>query len=341
MRFYEVVLEQLDLAAELLQERHPMQSRLALILIDNAVEYSLHRYTTDYFKLHTIPGSLPVPERRKLYRKRAHASGRYIGPKIAFARRQSAVTEDQAVFVRHAHEFRNEAYHAGIAHDAIITQLATTYFSVFCEMLPKLAPRWMRFRFDQALSNRVARHLAREAGTPMPDAEAIAASLMRVLPPLAAGLPGVCRESLADQLSDIRATIAYIIRNDSTVSGADSLILETQFWNAFWSAAPVEGLTVRVDDGGVAEVHPAQKAEWEEALSQMRATWSPKVSLRTLGRWEQRIAALPQEKKQGILLQKYQHLKSDMQPLSQMLSERCGQLDQHIDELIERRALGR
>lgn len=340
MRFYEIVVEQLDLAAELLQEQHPMQSRLGLILVDNAVEYALHRYATDCFALNSVPSHLSVLERRKQHQKRTEVCGQHLKPKIAFARCQDAITEDQATFVRKAHEFRNQAYHAGRANDLIITQLVAVYYSVFCQMLPSLAPRMMSFRLDGILSHRVRRHMNKETATPLPDAKAIAESLMRALPQLRSSLPGACRDSLAEWLSDIRSIIDYLVRNDPAVGDAKSLILDTQFWNAFWGAAPVEGLTVRVNDAGVAELDTDQKDEWEDALRQIHATWSPRVSLNTLDRWERRITELDRESEAGTLLQKYCKLQSEMEPFRRMLSERCGRLDQHIDELIERRSFG-
>lgn len=177
MRFYEITVEQLDLAAELLQEQHPMQSRLALILVDNAVEYALHSYVTDCFAVNPVPSHLPILERRKQHQKRAEVCGQHIKPKIAFARCQDTITEDQATFVRKAHGFRNQAYHAGRVHDPIITELVSAYYSVFCQMLVGLSPRMMRFGFDQNLSPRVRRHLKMEPSTPLPDANATAQSL--------------------------------------------------------------------------------------------------------------------------------------------------------------------
>lgn len=335
MRFYEIAVQQLDLAAELLEEQHPMKSRLALILVDNAVEYALHRYATDRF-LDPVPNYLPVLERRAQHRRRAKICGQHIKPKIAFARCTGGITEDQAAFVRNAHEFRNQAYHAGRTHDPIITELAVTYYSVFCEMLPNLAPRMMRFHFDQNLSHRVTRHLERRRTDPMPNADATAESLMRVLPQPLRKLPVACEASLHEKLADIRETIDYLVRNDRTSGDAEALIFSTQFWHEYWNRAPIEGLTVRVNDDGVAEVDPDQRDEWEAALRAMRATWTPAVSASTLDKWEGRIAQLPQESKPGALLQKYCKLQDEMEPFRKMVSERCGRFDRHVDAQIER-----
>lgn len=340
MRFYEIVVEQLDLAAELLQEQHPMQSRLGLVLVDNAVEYALYRYAADCFDENPVPSHFPVLERRQRHKKRAQVLDKYIAPKIAYARSKDAITEDQAMFVRKAHGFRNQAYHAGRTHDPIITQLVSVYYAIFCQMIVGLSPRTIRFGLDQNLSPRVSRHLKMEPSAPMPNANATAQSLMRALPLPPSTLQEACRDSLSAQLADIRDIIDYLVRGDPAVADIEALVQDVQFQHAFWGAAPVEGLTVRVNDKGSAEVDPDQKDEWEAALRKMRSTWSPSVSAKTLDRWETRIDQLTQESKPGILLQKYCKLQEEMEPFRKMILDRCSRFDQHVEEQIERRFLG-
>ena len=48
MRYILTVVEQLDRAARELETDHPINNRLALILVDNATELILHRQCTDY-----------------------------------------------------------------------------------------------------------------------------------------------------------------------------------------------------------------------------------------------------------------------------------------------------
>lgn len=122
---------------------------------------------------------------------------------------------------------------------------------------------------------------------------------MRALPQPPSTLPEACRDSLSAQLADIRDVIDYLVRNDPAAVDAEALILDVQFQHTFWGAAPAEGLTVRVNDKGVAEVDPDQRDKWEAALREMQAKWSPGVSVNTLDRWERRIAQLPHEPEAG------------------------------------------
>lgn len=57
MRYFEIVIGQLDLAVELLSAEHPTRSKLALILVDNAIEYMLHNYALEVFRKNPVYGS--------------------------------------------------------------------------------------------------------------------------------------------------------------------------------------------------------------------------------------------------------------------------------------------
>lgn len=335
MRFYAIVVEQLDMAAELLQKRHPMESRLALILVDNAVEYALHRYATDYFKLNIPPGAAPIPEKRKFYKLRDKTCGQCINPKVAFAEQRNAITADQASFIRVAHKFRNQAYHAGRAHDSVISELVTTYFVVCCDILPSLAPKMMRSRSSDAATPRVAAHIRSLSGPVMPGAgtaKEIVASLFNTLPDAGRTLAEALRQALESRLMGIEELVAYLVKNDPSVVDAESLIRDIQFWGEYWGAAPPEGFTFRDDGKGTIAVDPLQQEEYEKLQETMRG-WCPKVSPATLKRWERRIGELTDVAKPGELLQKYWKLVlEEIEPFEKIVRERCAAFDHLVEE---------
>lgn len=337
MRFFEIVLEQLDLAAELLHSRNPTQSRLALILVDNAAEYALHRYAVDWLARYPVPYQLPVLERKKLHKKRARVLGQHIKPKIAFARLQNAITADQATFIREAHEFRNQAYHAGRTHDSIITELATTYFSAFLRMLGGLAPGTIWIKSDHMLSPRVRQHLGDNIPLTISTENGIQSlvdSLERSLPVAPQTLSEACRATLEGWLIEIRYCIDSLVQDDDSVSSAAALIRDVQYWSCFWSNAPDEGFTLLDDGTGGAIVDPDQETEWKKLQEDMQG-WRPRVSERTLRRWDARIDGLREPSKPGVLLQKYCKLVSEIEPFMKMLSHRCAAFDHYIEELLD------
>ena len=337
MRFYEIVVEQMDRAAELLRACHPMESRLALILVDNAVEYALHRYAVDYFESSTPPGAVPIPEKREFYQIQREVCGRYLAPKVAFAEKQGAITSDHASFIRDVHEFRNQAYHAGHAHDPIVSELVATYFAVCCEMLPGLAPRVMRFRMDDAVTPRVSTHVDALSATIMPGADtarAIAASLLEILPDTRRSLAEALRHALDKRLSKVKKLLECLVKNDPRSTDIESLVLDVQFWGEYWGSAPLEGFTFRDNGEGTIAVDPLQEVEFRKHQEAMK-DWSPKVSLATLGRWHTRMRELTTETNPGALLQKYRKLDSEMEPFEKMVGERCGAFDRFVEEQMD------
>jgi hypothetical protein len=335
-------VEQLDLAAELLQASRPTQSRLALILVDNAAEYILHKYAVNYFRFNPVSGGLPVEKRREQYKERAKVRAQRLKPKITFALSRNAITEDQGRFVREAHKLRNQAYHAGLAHDPIITELAMAYYSLVCQILPDLAPRMVSVKFDTSFSPRVQHHISREARLRLPAKEGvdlIVGSLKRIIPQPKHTLAEACGSSLVGRMDEVRSLIDYLVQNDPTAKSAEHLILNTQFWTDFWARAPEEGLTLCDTGSGRVKVDPRQKKQWKKATNHMRTSWRPKVSMETFGRWDRRISRLTSESMPGALLQKYRKLESDLEPFEKMISRRCAAYDQNIDELLEEERL--
>jgi len=336
MRFYEIVVEQLDLAAELLQKQHPMESRLALILVDNATEYALHRFATDYFKLTDARYGCTLEEKRAFFRTKGKVEGQHIKPKIAFARKEGAISADQAMFVRYAHEFRNQAYHAGRTHDPIVTELAAMYYTLFCEMLPGFSPRRMRLKSNATLTERVKRHMPVPAVImPGPSCSCeIALSLLHILPQVECEIAVALRAALADWLAEIDEVIDYLVRNDDSAKEAEFLIQDTQYRNDLWAGAPPEGFMFCDDGSGDVAVDPSQKAAWEQMHENMK-DWRPNVTAQTLERWKRRVDGLISGDPPGILLQKYCKLVAEIEPFKKMIERRCAAFDQYIEELID------
>src|SRR5262245_14126366 len=109
MRYVTTIVEQLDRAASELATDHPINSRLALILIDNATELILHRRCTDELEWDHIRAKLSGLERRQ-------ARGQFLEGKLKVLEVLGDLKPEERQFVRVAHEYRNELYHIGLKH---------------------------------------------------------------------------------------------------------------------------------------------------------------------------------------------------------------------------------
>ena len=106
----------------------------------------LYQYAKRVFLSEPVHGS--VSERRSEIARRNKILGKYLKPKVTFAVSKGKLTEDEKRFVLNAHYFRNEAYHNGLTHDDIVFELAGTYYTLACRLLPWLAPSSITVSFD-------------------------------------------------------------------------------------------------------------------------------------------------------------------------------------------------
>lgn len=124
--------EQLDRAAVELRLDHPLHNRLALILIDNAIELMMRHSLA----VHTSfggdhPGGLNTASQRQ------RARSQRLEDRLAALVHVSELSRLEADFVLAAHEHRNAAYHEGFGGGAYLRPLCILYFRFACQYLTR------------------------------------------------------------------------------------------------------------------------------------------------------------------------------------------------------------
>ena len=115
------VIEQLDVARELLADAEPLTGRLALILVDNAIELILHGSCENEIRVDQLGDGLRLVLPAKYDQKaRKAALGQRFDAKLKFCRELGMLTESEARTVVITHSYRNELYHSGIRYDPIV-----------------------------------------------------------------------------------------------------------------------------------------------------------------------------------------------------------------------------
>ena len=142
MRYIQTVVEQLDRAARELETDHPINNRLALILVDNATELVLHRQCTDHLKMDYLLPALQPKQRRK-------AKGNSLSDKLKVLEELGDLSNGERRFIGVAHQYRNELYHTGLQHDDVIRAISGHYYSVCCGLMARLKP----FPFTYSISS--------------------------------------------------------------------------------------------------------------------------------------------------------------------------------------------
>ena len=154
------VVEQLHRATEELRTDHPTNNRLALILIDNAVELMVHHRCMDRLKENERWSRLAMARQAvaktrppggdnsdldaisdtpvMTEKQRKDAKGKHLDDKLKLLASMGDISAPERRFIAIAHGYRNELYHVGLAHNEVIRSIAGQYFLLSCDLFARL-----------------------------------------------------------------------------------------------------------------------------------------------------------------------------------------------------------
>ncbi len=157
MRSIVPIAEQLDRALAELATDHPLNGRIALILVDNGLELMCHQKCADLLFDDRHRNS-----RRLTPEQRSDARGRAFDRKIHFLKELGYIAPDQVRAMSILHEYRNQLYHVGLRDDPIIGQLAHLYFRLAAGLLESLLGTQRHLRWEPEVVSDEARRLLPE-----------------------------------------------------------------------------------------------------------------------------------------------------------------------------------
>jgi hypothetical protein len=162
--FLASVVEQLDLALEHIAKGDVHNARFGLMLTDNALELVLHQIVKE--KRSDAAGwryrDDPYPYEAQL-RKAFLGS---FSDKVAFARLDAGLDPRLARSFNILHDYRNEVYHAGLAHQDILPSLARLYFDAGCHFISTYRPRGLGWGSSQKMPERAQKYFQGERHFP-------------------------------------------------------------------------------------------------------------------------------------------------------------------------------
>lgn len=138
MEFRAKIIEQLDEATIQIDKQTITGSRLALILLDNAIEITMYDFIqnellNEYDLFLTDDFDSVKPD--KLYPE--------FKNKTNYLASNEIISSDEKSLIDICHTYRNEVYHSSISKDSIIDQIAKIYLQNCCAIMPKLFhARW-------------------------------------------------------------------------------------------------------------------------------------------------------------------------------------------------------
>lgn len=227
------VIEQLDLALEHVSKGDVHNARFGLMLTDNALELFLHQIVKDK---RADAGSWRY--REKPYPHETQLRKAFLGSfsdKVAFARLEGGLPADFSRTFNILHEYRNDIYHAGLAHEAILLSLARLYFDTVCAYLSGYEPSYFGWSSAQRMPDRAQRYFKGERG--FPGKREDFAEACKAMAAANGFDPGEVVQVLADDLDQIvenMDTCLQIIADGVYVGqqmSRDQAIVSTQAWD--------------------------------------------------------------------------------------------------------------
>jgi hypothetical protein len=227
------VIEQLDLALEHIGKGDVHNARFGLMLTDNALELVLHQIVKDK---RAEAGSWRYREKPYPYESQLRKA--FLGSfsdKVAFARLEASLDVQSARTFNILHEYRNDIYHAGLAHHAILLSLARLYFHASCAFLSQYEPMGLSWGSGQKVPERAQKYF--KGDRMFPGRREDFAEACNAMAAASGFDAGEVSEVLADDLDRIIEDMDICIQivADGVYEGQqttrDEAILSTQAWD--------------------------------------------------------------------------------------------------------------
>jgi len=325
--FLATVLEQLDLAHEHVIKGDVHNARFGLMLTDNAIELIFHRLAKDQSsKLKSfMHGKEEYPHRDVLDK----ALGRAFDAKVKFAKLDGKLSDEDAQTITIMHSLRNEVYHVGLQHEAILPALALFYFEVVCTHLSRYKVGSYGWGSNQQFPERAKKYFKGTKFSPGSPDDFVAGC---------ATLAQSCGHVSAQTIATLHEHLSEVVSRQNTyidvISGGvykgqettrDNAVIDSQVWPLAFSEEGKQFGRERGYRGSIKDFIP-----WLTKEYPLKFKGDP------IPGWRKRVEKLRIEKNPHTALFKYHAFMSDTAKLREELEEACGQVEAEIDAAIDR-----
>ena len=338
MRYYQTVVEQLDRAASELATDHPINNRLALILIDNATELIVHRLCKHHLaKDEMFRGLLKAHQSEYVMteNQRIKANGKDLKGKLKVLGLMGDLNLKERKFISHAHSYRNELYHVGLAHDEIIRAIAGQYYLFCCDLFARTgnASVWRcSVSSNDKYTEDVRRYFPMRGGQidiSNVDDEIIAEKLRCALPAKMPNLAETLSESAQLSIGAIMDGFEFLTEDNPRGLDKDEILELVQ-----WQRDLANALECAKVDGHWAD--PAYLSEYLREERKLKATWKQRHNSVPHDKWRSRAQAVGGETDPLVAMELYQSLRHDMSYLEEAIDSAANELDRWIQMEIDR-----
>jgi hypothetical protein len=322
-----LLVEQLDRAADELSSKKPIDSRVALILIDNACELMIHQKCESMIR-YDLRAWMGEPKYTKVDKQ--DALGQEFNRKVLFLQRNDVLDNDEAGFLKAVHALRNVAYHVGMTDDDITGPVAWVYYKLACELLPRLDRNFRSLvENPESLGPRFAKHLSKsnhdlwrvgvtEGG--------LCASLFERVPSGIDGLGVILCKRLSDELDELANQIEVLVRDDPRNLTEEEVLHDAQMsWKEMRRS---EQLPDPHDLGYSSAVKDMQ--------DEIKATYKPEFSRVPFVSWRRTVVRICREKNPLRAMVNFTNFRRQKAEISGAIRQASFELDSWIQSEIDR-----
>jgi hypothetical protein len=157
----------------------------------------------------------------------------HFGSKLKFASTIGMLPEEVGESIGIFHAFRNEVYHIGIQHEAVLPAVAAFYFKVACEFLAGYTPRWIGYNPDIELPERARKFFGNERFhiNGIEKYQAACGELEDMLPFSPADLARILADHMDDLIKMQDTAIRMIATAGPRKHSRDEAVAETFAWS--------------------------------------------------------------------------------------------------------------
>jgi hypothetical protein len=320
MQYIMLIIEQLHRAAFEVATDHPINNRIALILIDNAAELIVH-HRLEYHLAHEKFGQKLSQKQRLMGR------GQRLDERLKVLRHLNDFSEPEQLFIKAAHGYRNELYHAGLRHEDVIRAIAARYFDLVCDLFVRLPRGFRALSSLEELTETAIKYL-NDDQMRTPD-EVIAARLRAQLPANLPPLQATLSASARRAVEEIEWQLSFLVSDNPNRYGLDEILSMAQWQRDFEDALTEEGIegTWRA---------PGYLEKVNDVHARMRATWKRRHGRVPLEEWKARADSIEGEADTLVAMARSQDLRRDMGYLAEAIERSAAGLDQYIQDEVDR-----
>ena len=353
MRYILTIVEQLDRAARELSTDHPINSRLALVLIDNATELVVQRQCADRLErdnfwaaMHTAnqaiarnnpeaeidDGSTVVLLRPE---QRAKIRGRHLNPKLHVLEEMGDLTGVERQFIAIAHNYRNELYHVGLRHDPIIRAVAGQYFLLCCELFVRMGDLSLFKHFyssSDEYTSVARRYLPTRDGEidfSSVDNGLLADKLRRALPDGLPDLSAVLADSAHKCILEVKRDFDFLVQENPFELDTQKMLEVAQWQHDLAEAIQKEDLVGHWIDADYRE-------SCDRIADDLEADWKQCHVVIPIESWTRRATALEKETDPLKAVGRYKSLRDSMSYLEESIMSAAADLDRWIQTEIDK-----